>query len=68
MRIQHLLDFCSEARSFAEILDHFGLKDRVSFKNIYIKPLLADGKLIMTDPDTPTSKNQKYLSVKPDNN
>lgn len=40
------------------------LKDRVNFKRVYISPLIAEGLLSMTDPDTPTSRNQMYVATK----
>ena len=62
-RMQQILSFCQEAKSFTEILELTGLKDRESFKHTYIDPLIAAGKLRMTEPDTPTSRNQKYIST-----
>ncbi|MBO8433314.1 MAG: AAA family ATPase [Bacteroidetes bacterium] len=61
--MQQILSFCQEAKSFTEILELTGLKDRESFKHTYIDPLIAAGKLRMTEPDTPTSRNQKYIST-----
>lgn len=60
-RMQQILSFCQEAKSFTEILELTGLKDRESFKHTYIDPLIAAGKLRMTEPDNPTSRNQKYI-------
>lgn len=62
-RMQQILSFCQEAKSFTEILELTGLKDRESFKHTYIDPLIAAGKLRMTEPDNPTSRNQKYIST-----
>ena len=45
-------------------MDLLGLKDRVSFKKVYIDPMIAEGLLVMTEPDNPTSKNQQYVSTK----
>ncbi len=45
-------------------MEFVGLKDRVSFKRIYITPLIASGKLAMTEPDNPTSRNQHYVAVR----
>ncbi len=59
-----ILDFCVEDKTFQEILDFVGLKDRVSFKRIYIDPLIIAGELRMTDKDNPKSRNQRYVTVK----
>ena len=61
--MSRLLYYCQEARSFTEMLEFAKLKHRESFKHTYIDPLIAAGKLRMTEPDTPTSRNQKYIST-----
>ena len=59
-----IAEFCNRARTLGEIMDLLGLKDRVSFKKVYIDPMIAEGLLVMTEPDNPTSKNQQYVSTK----
>ena len=59
-----ILDFCKEPKNFLEIMNLLNLKDRVNFKRVYISPLIAEGLLSMTDPDTPTSRNQMYVATK----
>lgn len=59
-----ILDFCKEPKSFLEIMNLLNLKDRVNFKRVYISPLIAEGLLSMTEPDTPTSRNQMYVAAK----
>ena len=44
-------------------MDNIGLKDRVSFKRLYINPMIEEGVLAMTEPDNPTSRNQMYVTV-----
>ena len=39
------------------------LKDRRNFYLKYMRPLLDSGKLQMTVPDKPNTKNQKYIKV-----
>ncbi len=39
-----------------------GLDDRKHFREHYLKPMLASGRLEMTIPDKPKSKNQKYVA------
>ena len=56
-----LLEFCATPRTRQEMMEFMGLVDRKHFTERYLKPLLASGKLEMTIPDKPQSKNQKYL-------
>ena len=60
---QQLLDFCSIPRSRKEMQMHLGLTGRNHFNDTYLKPLLAEGKLKMTIPDKPNSRNQKYIKT-----
>lgn len=56
-----ILEFCREPRTTKEIMAHLGLKDRRNFYLKYMSPLLDNGKLQMTIPDKPNTKNQKYI-------
>lgn len=58
-----ILKYCSEPRSTKEILSHMGLANKQHLHKTYIKPLLAAGKLKMTIPDKPNSRNQKYIKT-----
>ena len=58
--IDKLIAFCTEARSFGEMLAFMGLTDRTKFRRKYIHPLLETGILEQTIPDNPNSRNQKY--------
>lgn len=58
-----ILAYCAQPRSKKEIAAHFGYKDSKSFGERYIQPLLAAGRLALTIPDKPTSKNQQYITV-----
>ena len=58
-----LLDFCREPRTRAEMQAFLGVGGRKAFVSNYLSPLLQSGKLKMTVPDKPTSKNQKYITV-----
>lgn len=55
--------YCSEPRSKAEIAIHCGYKDAKHFTAKYLKPMLESGALMMTTPDKPNSRNQKYVAV-----
>jgi ATP-dependent DNA helicase RecG len=58
-----ILAYCEMARSKKEIAEHLGYKTIKSIKDD-VELLLADGKIVMTIPDKPRSKNQKYVAVK----
>ena len=57
-----LLEYCSKPRTRQEMQDFCGLAGRNNFARLYIRPLLKEGKLNLTIPDKPSSKNQKYIS------
>ena len=61
--IQDLIQFCSVPRSRTEMQEFMGLAGRRNFSEKYIKPLLEMGKIKMTIPDKPNSRNQKYQKV-----
>jgi ATP-dependent DNA helicase RecG len=58
---EKLLVFCNVPRTKQEIMSYLGLFSRRQFNERYMKPLLESGKLLMTIPDKPKSKNQKYI-------
>lgn len=58
-----ILDFCVTPRSILEIAELLGYKEKKSARK-HIKPLLEQGRLAMTLPDRPNSKNQKYITIK----
>lgn len=57
-----ILEFCKEPKSVKEIMEYIGLKHRPTFMYDYLKSLLKEGKLQMTIPDKPKSRNQKCPS------
>ena len=59
-KIDKLIVFCTEARSFGEMLAFMGLTDRTKFRRKYIRPLLEAGIIEQTMPEKPNSRNQKY--------
>ena len=61
--IQDLIQFCSIPRSRKEMQEFMGLVGRRNFSEKYIKPLLIAGKIEMTIPDKPNSRNPKYQKV-----
>ena len=58
-----LLKFCKTPKTRAEMQEFCKIQGRKKFNESYLKPLLAQGKLKMTIPDKPKSKNQKYISI-----
>jgi ATP-dependent DNA helicase RecG len=58
---ERLLEFCRTPRSRKELTDFTGLSRFYTMSSL-IKPLLEAGKLTMTLPNTPKSKNQKYIT------
>lgn len=58
-----LLEFCKTPRSMTEICERFGMKDRYKAKKKHINPLLGT-KLQMTEPFSPNSPTQKYVTIR----
>ena len=58
-----LMDFCRTPRTRQEIADYLGVKTLFYAMSHYIRPLLQDGKLAMTLPETPKSSKQKFYTV-----
>ena len=58
-----LLEFCKTPKTRAEMQEFCKIQSRKKFNESYLKPLLVQGKLKMTIPDKPKSKNQKYIST-----
>jgi ATP-dependent DNA helicase RecG len=58
-----ILAYCIIPQTRSSIAEHCGYKDRASFTKLYLKPLIESGMLMMTIPDKPNSKNQKYVTA-----
>lgn len=56
-----ILKFCSTAKSLREIADYLGIKSYKKVKTRYMDKLISENKLVMTIPDKPTSRFQKYV-------
>ena len=63
LRKEQIWEFCQEPRSASEILELLGLRNKENLMEIYLTPMLKAGILTMTEPETPTSRNQKYKAV-----
>ena len=60
---EQILAFCTKPKSKKEVAAFCGFKDLRNFTLKYIDPLLEAGKLEMTIPDKPKSRNQKYITA-----
>lgn len=58
-----IVAFCMTPRKRAEIAEYCGYKDVKHFTQNYLRPLIEEGRIVMTIPDKPNSKNQRYLSA-----
>lgn len=57
-----LLEFCRIPRTRREIEDYLGINTVFYVMQHYVQPLLASGKLVMTIPEKPKSRNQKFVA------
>lgn len=62
-RERDIIQFCTQPRDKKEIMQYLGLIDVKHFRKSYLKPLLDSGKLVMTIPDKPKSRYQKYMKT-----
>lgn len=60
--LKSILNYCKTPKSLREIMEKFEFKHKMNFRNKYINPLIEKGKLSLTIPDKPFSKNQKYIA------
>jgi ATP-dependent DNA helicase RecG len=62
--IQGIVKFCQVPRSRADIAEFLGLKTTTFATRVYIQPLIEQGILKPTIPDTPRSHKQQYIATK----
>ena len=62
-RTASLIEFCVTPRTRKEMQEFVGIASREHFNKTLLMPLLEAGQLIMTIPDKPNSRNQKYTRV-----
>ena len=60
---ERILDFCSEPKSLREIADFLGASNKKKVKSKYLDNILGS-KIVMTIPDKPNSRLQKYVTVR----
>ena len=61
MKLNALLDYCTEARTRVEIQEFCKISSRDYFRKNILIPLLNSGRLKQTIPDKPNSSKQKYI-------
>lgn len=62
--VEKILNFCEEPKTRKEIAELLQVKTTGYAYTKYIEPLIKNGKLGLTIPDTISSKNQKYYKIK----
>lgn len=63
-KANNLLEFCEVPRSRKEIAEFLGLNTVFYVMQHYVQPLVDEGKLDMTIPNRPKSRNQKFVTKK----
>ena len=58
-----LLAFCQTPGTRREIADYLGISSAYYAMQHYVLPLVAEGKLALTLPDRPSSRNQRYYTA-----
>lgn len=58
-----ILAFCETPKTRTEIAHYLGIKTKFYVMSKYINPLVNKNELLLTIPDKPKSRNQKYYSV-----
>lgn len=59
---KRIIDSCRSPKSVRELADILGFKERKSVLR-YLRPLTEQGRIAMTVPDKPNSRNQKYVTI-----
>jgi len=59
-QVKRLLAVLDGEMSLRQIMDALELRDRKSFRQRYLHPALERGYVEMTQPDSPTARNQRY--------
>lgn len=60
---ERIYEFCNIPRTITELAEYLGYKEKKSVRK-HLKPLLEIGRIAMTIPEKPNSRNQKYISIK----
>lgn len=62
LQYANIYEFLQTPRTRQEIADYYGIRSVAYAIKTHITPLVADGKILLTLPNTPRSKNQKYYT------
>lgn len=63
-KMEAVCEYCAgEARTAREIMEHLNIKARQHFCAVILRPLLNQGRLAMTHPESPRHPRQKYRTV-----
>ena len=62
-RMKSLIEYCNVPRTREEMQEYLGISNRGHFRTRILKPLMKNGRLQMTIPDKPNSRNQRYIKV-----
>lgn len=66
-RMDEICRYCAEMpRTAKQIVAYIGAESRSNCYETYIRPLIEKGRLEMTNPESPTSPNQKYRAISTD--
>ena len=61
-RVRRLLEVLQDyTMSANEIMSLLGMKSKVSFRQNYLKPAIEMGLVGLSEPNTPTNRNQRYF-------
>ena len=58
-----LLAFCVQPRTRVELAQFLGIRSTFYAMRRYVRPLIEEGKLAMTIPENPSSREQRFYTV-----
>lgn len=58
-----ILRLCRQEQTLVELMNASGRRNRTKFRDSFIKPLLGEGLLVLTIPDKPRSRLQRYRTT-----
>lgn len=61
---QAIITFCSTPKSRGEVADQFGISTAYAASH-FLNPLVEEGRLRLTMPEKPRSKNQRFVATQP---
>ena len=61
--MEAIVNYCEKPKGILEIAEMLGYKDKKTVHK-YLDPLIEKGRIVMTVPEKPNSRNQKYLTIR----